>query len=313
MELPLNYKDKLESLLEGISLTKLKECAFRISDNYQNGFVGENHIKDELSSKVYAVMRYPATFKAFSSSLCNALVHYKDDIKSLIDVGAGSGAATLASLLLINIDKATLLEKEKEMMKVGKSLFGDSEYQDKINYQQIDIAKENFDSHADMVISSYVLNELDSIGRLNCLNKMWNMADKLIIIVEPGTPKGSSLIKDVRDYFISLGGYVVAPCPHMNECTYDWCHFSTRVSRSKLHKQLKGGDAPYEDEKFSYIAISKTKCDSCQNRVLRHPLINPGFIELEVCSSVGNNKIKVTKKEKDRFKKARKVNAGDEL
>ena len=313
MELPLDYKAKLESLLEGQSLTKLKDCAFSISDKYQNGFVGENHIKDELSAKVYAVMRYPATFKAFSTALSYALMHFNNSINSLIDVGSGSGAATLASLLSFDIKNATLLEKEETMIKVGQSLFTDTPYQSVVNYQQIDIAKSAFDGHADMVISSYVLNELDDIGRLNCLNKMWNMADSLIIIVEPGTPKGSTLIKQVRDYYISLGGFVLAPCPHMNKCSYDWCHCSARVARSKLHKQLKGGDAPYEDEKFAYIAISKKECSRCATRVLRHPLINPGFVELEACTSNGVKKIKFTKKDKDSYKTARKASCGDEL
>ena len=313
MELPLEYKNKLESLIEGYPLKKLKECAFSISDKYQNGFVGESHIRDELSAKVYAVMRYPATYKAFSSALEYSLAHSEGEINTLIDVGAGSGAATLAAFNILNIEKATLLEKEKVMIEIGENLFSDSEYQDKTFYQKIDIAKEPFDESADMVISSYVLNELDDIGRLNCLNKMWNMADKIIVIVEPGTPKGSELIKQARDYYISLGGSVLAPCAHMGECSYPWCHFSTRVARSKLHKTLKGGDAPYEDEKFAYIAISKAPCKQCSSRVLRHPIINPGFVELEVCDKSGVNRIKVTKKEKERYKKARKCSTGDEL
>ena len=312
MELPLDYKHKLESLLDGYSLKKLKECAFSISDRYQNGFVGDNHISDELSAKVYAVMRYPATFKAFSKVLQCSLEFFKEDIRSMIDVGAGSGAATLASLFLLeNITKATLLEKESSMISVGQELFLNTDYQDRINYQKIDIAKEPISDSADLVVSSYVLNELDDRGRLNCLNKMWDMANKMILILEPGKPKGSELIKEVRDYYLSLGGYIISPCPHMKECTYDWCHFSTRVARSKLHKDLKGGDAPYEDEKFAYIAISKSECGHCERRVLRHPLINPGFVELEVCTEDGVKKVKTTKKDKELFKKARKCSPGD--
>ena len=309
MELPLDYKYKLESLLEGYSLKTLKECAFKISENYQNGFVGENHIKDDLSAKVYAVMRYPATFKAFSKALEDSLRYFDGEIKSIIDVGAGSGAATLACALNIKLVKATLLEIEQSMIDIGKFLFED----ERVQYQKIDITKDLFEERVDMVISSYVLNELVDVGRLNCLNKMWDMADKMILIVEPGTPKGSALIKQVRDYYISLGGHVLAPCPHMNACNYDWCHFSTRVARSKLHKDLKGGDAPYEDEKFSYIAISKEPCSKCSSRVLRHPLINSGFVDLEVCTQEGIKKIKITKKDKEKFKAARKANCGDEI
>ena len=311
MELPLEYKSKLESLLDGYSLSKLKDCAFSISEKYQSGV--DNHISDILSARVYAVMRFPATFKAFSTALEYSLVHFNEDIKTMMDVGAGSGAATLAALEALSIDKVDLLEKEPSMIEIGKSLFAETEYFDKISYQQIDVATTPIEMNADLVVSSYVLNELDNRGRLNCLNKMWDMANKMIVIVEPGTPSGAALIKEVREYYISLGGFVLAPCPHMNECCYDWCHFSTRVMRSKLHKQLKGGDAPYEDEKFSYIAISKSKCELSSSRILRHPIINPGFVELEVCSANGVNKIKVTKKDKELFKKARKSSNGEEF
>ena len=102
----------------------------------------------------------------------------------------------------------------------------------------------------------------------------------------------------------------------MDKCplsSNDWCHFSTRVARSKLHKVLKGGDAPYEDEKYSYIAFSKSPCNRCKNRILRHPQIISGHITLEVCSKDGLNTIKVTKKDKELFKVARKAKVGDEF
>ena len=139
MELPLEYKNKLESLLDGYSLKTLKECAFLISDNYQKGI--NNHISDELSSKVYAVMRYPATFKAFSKALESSLKHFDGDIKTLIDVGAGSGAATLASFLSLNIDKATLLEKESSMIKVGEYLLKTLNLIERLNITKLILQK----------------------------------------------------------------------------------------------------------------------------------------------------------------------------
>lgn len=314
MELPLEYKNKLESLLEGYSLKQLKDCSLLLSDRYNSGI--NNHISEELLLKVYAVSRYPATYKAFSTALGYSLAHYNGEIKSVTDVGAGSGAASLACAHLLELDKLTLLEKEPTMIEIGKFLFEETEYKNKIEYKELDITKNSIEGVSDMVISSYVLNELDDIGRINCINQMWNIANKVVVFVEPGTPKGFAIIKQVRDYLISLGGHILAPCPHMGECPIrdnDWCHFSTRVMRSKLHKQLKGGDAPYEDEKFSYIAFSKEECSHCESRILRHPIINPGFVELQVCSQKGLEKIKVTKKEKERYKSARKCDAGDEL
>ena len=308
MNLPLENKLQLESLLDGYSLKELKNVASSIMEQYQNNSnKGVDLINSSIASKVYAVYRLPATYSAFGEALKHTLELYKENIDSVIDVGAGSGSASIAvSHLLPNIKNYILLERNKYMMEIGKTLHNF----DYINY---DLSKDNLDIKADLVISNYVLNELDINSRINAINKMWNMTNKMMLIVEPGTPEGFSLIREIRDYLISIGAHVIAPCTHMGVCLNTWCHFSTRVSRSKLHKDLKGGDAPYEDEKYCYIAFSKSVITPCKNRILRHPQINPGFVELEVCSKDGFKKIKYSKKDKELFKKARKSDAGDQI
>lgn len=106
----------------------------------------------------------------------------------------------------------------------------------------------------------------------------------------------------------------MAPCPHEQECRIksdDWCHFTCRVQRSKLHKLIKNADVPYEDEKYSYIVFAKEKVDNEGVRILRHPQIAKGRIDLEICGKNENKKIRITKKNKELFKKARKVKCGD--
>ena len=308
MNLPLDLKLQLESLLDGYSLKELKNIASSITEQYKNGSgKGNDLISSELASKVYAVYRLPATYSAFGEALKHTLELYDQNIDSVIDVGAGSGSASLTvSHLLPNIKNFTLLERNKYMMEIGKTLHN-------FNYINYDLSRDNLDIKAELVMSSYVLNELDQNSRINAINKMWNMTNKMMLIVEPGTPEGFSLIREIRDYLISIGAYVIAPCTHVGICLNTWCHFSTRVSRSKLHKDLKGGDAPYEDEKYSYIAFSKKETTPCKNRILRHPQINPGFVELEVCTKEGFKRIKYSKKDKELFKKARKSNAGDSI
>ena len=38
----------------------------------------------------------------------------------------------------------------------------------------------------------------------------------------------------------------------------DWCHFTQRLPRSRAHKQVKGAELPFEDEKFAYVALTRT-------------------------------------------------------
>ena len=308
MNLPLKYKDQLESLLDGYSLKELKSVAYFIMNQYQNGSgKGVDLIDSSLASKVYAVYRLPATYSAFGDALQHTLEIYKNNIESVIDVGAGSGAASLAIHHLISsIKNYTLLERNKHMMEIGKSLH-------EFPYINYDLSIDNLDINSDLVVASYVFNELDQNTKINAINKMWNMTNKILLIVETGTPEGFQIIREIRDYLISIGGHIVSPCPHGHVCLNEWCHFSSRVARSKLHKDLKGGDAPYEDEKYCYIAFSKEEVIPCTRRILRHPQINPGFIELEVCTKEGISHIKYSKKDKELFKKARKSNAGDQI
>lgn len=86
-----------------------------------------------------------------------------------------------------------------------------------------------------------------------------------------------------------------------------------RVQRTRLHKALKGGQAPYEDEKFAYLALMKRPPKApCAARVLRHPQIAPGRITLTLCEG-GEKAQRVITKKDPLWKRARKISAGEAL
>lgn len=164
---------------------------------------------------------------------------------------------------------------------------------------------------------SYCLNELTETVRRKAVEQLWSSTQRLLLIVEPGTPDGYSRILSARQQLIGLGAHIAAPCPHENACPLtvgaepgDWCHFTVRVARSRLHKQLKGGDVPYEDEKFCFLAASREEVSPCAARVLRHPRIDSGRITLKLCTPGGAEERMVTKKS-TQFKAARKSDAGN--
>ena len=109
------------------------------------------------------------------------------------------------------------------------------------------------------------------------------------MIVEPGTPDGYTRVIEARDRLIDAGFRVAAPCPHSAACPIvpgeDWCHFSARVSRSSLHRQVKGGSLPYEDEKFSYVAAARFPATPAPSRVVRRPQIRKGQVLLDLCET----------------------------
>ena len=159
------------------------------------------------------------------------------------------------------------------------------------------------------------LNELAEADRMKLIEKLWSCTNQYLLIVEPGTPTAFEHMKIIRECLIRQGASVVAPCPHNAECSLpagDWCHFTSRVSRTKLHKLLKGGEAPFEDEKYSYLVFSRAQSGKKKSRILRHPVIESGRITLQLCTQSSSIETRaITKKDKALFKTARKSKCGD--
>ena len=117
---------------------------------------------------------------------------------------------------------------------------------------------------ADVVVASYSLTEIPQAALQRVLAELWRLAKTLLVIVEPGTPDGFRRILSCRDMLISAGGRVVAPCTHDDLCPLSaatrWCHFSKRLARSRDHLIAKNASVPFEDERFSYLAVAKGHC-----------------------------------------------------
>lgn len=79
-----------------------------------------------------------------------------------------------------------------------------------------------------------------------------------------------------------------------------------------MHRQIKGGDLSYEDEKFSFVFAVRCGASPSGARVLRHPGKRKGFVDLTVCDAAGETGRRVvTKKQGDAYKQARDLRWGD--
>ena len=200
------------------------------------------------------------------------------------------------------------------MSDVGKQLMSESEALKNVRWINCDILKSEIPVSADIVIASYVFNEMTDEERTAGILKLWAATKMLLLIVEPGTTVGYKQIMNIRKLLLENGGRIAAPCPHESACPLEddnWCHFSCRVPRSKLHKELKSGDAPYEDEKFSYIAVARCDTKKAEARILRHPYIEKALITLEVCTADGLKQMKLRKRDESLYKHAKKSSWGD--
>jgi ribosomal protein RSM22 (predicted rRNA methylase) len=94
----------------------------------------------------------------------------------------------------------------------------------------------------------------------------------------------------------------------------DWCHFSRRVARSRLHRLAKGADMPWEDEKFVYLAASRHKGRAAQNRIVAPPRSGRGRIDLKLCCADGKlRQPTIARRDGALFKTARRSGWGDIL
>lgn len=318
MEMPLELRVALENQLQDMNLKRMVTDSQSISLRYrtQSG-KGERLLTSDSEALSYAAARMPATYGAVHSALEQTISKLDRKPLTMLDVGAGTGAASWAAAELLDLKDLTCLEREGAMRRIGSKLMG---HGPKVlrgaKWVEYDLDVDAVPCKADLVIASYVLNEMSEDGRKRAIEKLWDSAQMVLLLVEPGTPAGFGHLNEVRRLLLDRSAHIAAPCPHEADCpksSDDWCHFACRVARSRLHKQLKGGEAPYEDEKFSYLAFVRDASSRGGMRVLRHPQVRGGHVMLEVCTEDGIKEIKLTKKHGERYKKARKAESGDEL
>ncbi len=314
MEFPAELRGEIERLLADENTNLLAAAAEGISKKYRgNDGSGRRLISSRRDILAYAAVRMPATFGAVSRALqltLECLPEERREFRTALDIGAGTGAASHAAAMIAGCESIECIEREPEMIALGKRLTDLCGVP--AEWKSGDIA-DGFEDKAELVLCSYCLNELGQSGGKAAVKQLWESAERLLLIVEPGTPEGYANILSAREQLLSLGAHIAAPCPHETPCMLqkgDWCHFTVRVARSRLHKQLKGGDVPYEDEKFCFLAASREQVSRCSARVLRHPEIASGRITLELCAPEGIGKRTVTRKS-PQFKAARKSDPGD--
>lgn len=314
MEIPQELKQEIEKITIG-EHSEIIEKSQTISKKYrENDGKGKRLVTKNKEAIAYAISRMPATYVAVYSALSHTLESYKSEISTALDIGAGTGSATWAINELLNVKQITCLEREEEMQKIGKKLMDN--HLTNIDWKTFDIKNDEIQEKADLIVASYMINELSEYDRGKAIEKMWNATNGLLLIIEPGTPDGFNHILEAREQLLKQGANIVAPCAHTKKCPIsqeDWCAFYARVSRSGIQRQAKKGELGYEDEKFSYIAFSREPVQMANNRILRHPQINSGYVKVKLCTAEGIEEKIISKKDGEIYKRVRKLDAGYQL
>ncbi|ESY85505.1 methyltransferase type 11 [Mesorhizobium australicum] len=320
MELPAALRQAVDRLLEKVPLPDLKQAAKTLSDRYRAELRdGRLHMAQDMAVKAYLATRMPATYAAVRASL-DALAEARPDFApaTLLDVGAGPGTVLWAtSDLWPELELATLLEASAAVRKVGETLAADA-ITARTVWRAGDVTTDIADlQSAELVTCAYVLDEIAPASLPKMVDRLWQLTRDTLLIVEPGTPAGWLRILAVRAQLIAAGAHVLAPCPHEAPCPLkppDWCHFSRRVARSRLHRLAKEAEVPWEDEKFIYVAASRQPAVFRAARVVAPPKSGSGKVVLKLCEANGSASERLfTKRDGDAFKVARRADWGDSM
>jgi ribosomal protein RSM22 (predicted rRNA methylase) len=315
-DLPAELKAALDAKLHGVSRNDAAERAALISTTYRDGG-NSGAIRSETDALAYALARMPATYAAVTASL-NALREINPGFAptSLLDVGAGPGTASwVAAEAFSSLKVFTLLDANSALRTLALDLSHDSARLKKMSYQRGDArAALAAAEAADLVVASYVIAELGEMERSALAELMWAKTRDTLLIVEPGTPAGYARIIALRAQLIALGAHVAAPCPHDGNCPLaapDWCHFTQRLPRLRAHKQIKGAELPFEDEKFSYVALTRAPVAQRPSRVLTQPVVSKVEVTAKLCTSDGLAVTRVPSRTKAEYARARRWRWGD--
>ena len=317
-QLPFALRHAIDALMDGVSHGALQAASDHLSSTYRRDAGCSGAIRSSFDRLAYIATRLPATFSATKAVLLELRYRCPDlQAKSLLELGSGPATGLWAAREVFSeLACATHVEADHDTVELGRQLLTETHMSETVtsSWHASDIVEmPSFEGH-DLVLMAYVLGELAGGERRRVVSSAWEATREALVIVEPGTSGGSARVLDARAWLIDEGGDLVAPCPHSTACPLpatDWCHFAARLNRSKLQRRLKGGTLAFEDEKFSYVVVTRKQGDRCRARVLRRPERAPRRVSLELCTTDGIRTEEVRRGNSSDYRLARKVQWGD--
>ena len=315
-DLPAELRAAIEAKLQGVAREAIARRAAQISKTYRDGG-NSTTIASDGDALAYALVRMPATYAAVVACL-NALCELMPNFAptSLLDAGAGPGtAAWAAAEAFPSLQSFALLDSNASLGSLALELARKSTRLQAITYRRGDACAHLGEAEpADLVVASYMIGEVGEPERHALAERLWASASDTLLLIEPGTPSGYARIVSLRQHLIASGAHVAAPCPHDGPCplrTPDWCHFTQRLPRLRAHMQVKGAELPFEDEKFSYVVLTRTPHGGRFARVLAQPVVSKVDVTAKLCTVQGLEIRKVPHRDKASYARARRWRWGD--
>lgn len=316
MILPVELRNAIATLAGNGDTEALRKAHADVSNGYRQGLASSALIETPAAVAAYAAARMPATFAAVSAALKQLLLACPEYApKTLLDIGCGPGTAIFAALEACpELRMAHGIDHNQAFLHAARRLAENmgANTDRSLDFTQADVSQANL-SPADLVIASYALVELPRQQAMALAIRAWQATRQTLLLVEPGTPVGFECLRAVRSALIETGAVILAPCPHDQACPMeepDWCHFSIRLPRSRIHKTIKNAEVPFEDEKFSYLIAARTGAPHCSARIIAPVTHGKAGHSCRICSASGVETRRVAPRD-PAFKAAKKWSWGE--
>lgn len=291
----------------------LRENAERLSKAYKHGKSSAH-----INLAAYLTARMPATYAAVARVLEEVvLIAPEFSPRTMLDVGAGPGTASWAALAAWpDIADIKMVETDARFVGLASALAHDSDLPSLVGATIAQSSMNTDTSKAELIIAAYVFAELEEQQAMAAAAKLWQQCEHTLIIIEPGTPRGFARIKKARAVLLEMGANIIGPCTHTNTCPMaagDWCHFTQRLARSREHMHAKTASVPFEDEPFSWIAVSKFKHELPQARIIARPVTTKIATILKLCDEHGLTTQTIASRDRQRYKQSKKLEWGNAI
>lgn len=319
-QLPAELALAVQDLAAGRARSTLAARSSGISEGYRGRAPSAGLITSPDDVIAYLLTRLPATFAAVATVL-EELGKQAPEFRpaNVLDAGAGPGTASWAAVeAWPDLGSVSMIDSNAPFLDTARRLSRSSGNVALAEAEVLtgDLARPGLDGRIfDLVVAAYSLTELGDEQLPTAVDALWRACRGALAIVEPGRPRDHQRLMLVRERLIAAGAQVAAPCPHQLACPLtapDWCHFSVRLTRTRDHQRLKGASLGYEDEKFSYLVVTRQSVGAwpAPGRVIGPPVSTKVSVTMPVCGPDGAGTRTLPSRERAAFKAARKLRWG---
>lgn len=328
INLPTPVAESVSRILSRSDSRTLSSLAKQLHERYMQG---ENPLEPNIQSPsdcvAYLGLRFPATYAQISSALSQVAERIPSwKPASVLELGCGPGTGILAAKAVWpTISSSTGVDQEKLFLTLAEEIQYDAKMGIEGTWVKSSISTWMNTEDAkmyDLIIIANVLDELPDEERTAIVEKISARSSGVVVIIEPGTAVGNSIIQKAAG-LVSSSQNIIAPYVD-NVVVADaehWIHFSQRFQRPEFQRRIRQSmrdsslmASDWEDAKYAFVAWGSVPVETsvwgvCIGKIEKLK----GFLTVPVLTKDGIIHARVLKRNKAEYTHAKNIRWGEIL